>query len=69
MANKVHAFKHRDAVRIVKAARAAGVAVDQLTVNPHTGDITVGPAQSTAKAAADLDAELAEFEARHGGQS
>ena len=46
MANKVHAFKHRDVVRVVKAARAAGVEVDQITVDPHSGAITVGPAAS-----------------------
>ena len=41
MANQLHKFKHRDVVRVVKAARAAGVAVDQVTVDPHTGAITV----------------------------
>jgi hypothetical protein len=40
MINRLHAFKHRDVVRVVKAARAAGVAVDQVTVDPHTGAIT-----------------------------
>jgi hypothetical protein len=33
MANQPHAFKHRDVVRIVKAARAAGVDVNQVTVD------------------------------------
>ena len=35
---------------VVKAARAAGVDVDQVTVDPHTGEITVGarlPANGT----------------------
>jgi hypothetical protein len=45
MVNRLHAFNHRDIVRVVKAARAAGVNVDQVTVDPHTGVITVGPAQ------------------------
>jgi hypothetical protein len=45
MVNQVHAFRHRDVVRVVKAARAAGVAVEQVTVNPHSGAITAGPAQ------------------------
>jgi hypothetical protein len=40
MINRLHAFKHRDVVRVVKAARAAGVAVDQVTVDPRTGAIT-----------------------------
>ena len=42
MANQVHKFKHRDVVRAVKAVRAAGVDVDQVTIDPHTGEITVG---------------------------
>ena len=45
MANQPHAFKHRDIVRAVKAARAAGVDVKTVTVDPHTGKITMGPAQ------------------------
>jgi hypothetical protein len=44
MANRLHAFKHRDVMRVVKAARAAGVEVGQVTVNPATGAIPVGPA-------------------------
>jgi hypothetical protein len=45
LANQPHAFKHRDVVRAIKAARAAGVNVGQVTVDPHTGKITMGPAQ------------------------
>jgi hypothetical protein len=41
MANQPHAFKHRDVVRIVKAARAAGVDVKAVTVDLHAGKITV----------------------------
>jgi hypothetical protein len=41
MVNQPHAFKHRDIVRAVKAARAAGMAVNQITVDPHTGAITM----------------------------
>ena len=44
MANRVHAFKDRDIRRVVKAARAVGVDVGQVTVNAVTGAITVGPA-------------------------
>jgi hypothetical protein len=47
MANQPHAFKHRDVVRVVKAARAAGVNVDQVTVDPHTGAITASAAVLT----------------------
>jgi hypothetical protein len=48
MANRTHAYKHRDVVRIVRAARAAGVDVEAVTVDPHSGAITVGPAQGEA---------------------
>jgi hypothetical protein len=44
VANQPHAFRHRDVVRVVKAARAAGVNVDQVTVDPHTGAITAAAA-------------------------
>ena len=43
MANQSHVFKHRDVVRAVKAANAAGIDASQVTVDPHTGEITVGP--------------------------
>jgi hypothetical protein len=55
MANRVHTFKHRDVMRVVKAARAAGVEVGQVTVNPTTGAITVGPAPKDNGAANPLD--------------
>ena len=42
MVNRSHAFKDRDVKRLVKAARAAGVDVETVTVDPHTGKITVG---------------------------
>jgi hypothetical protein len=48
LVNQPHAFKHRDVVRIVKAARAAGVDVEQVTVDARTGTITVGPGRSEA---------------------
>jgi hypothetical protein len=44
MANQPHVFKHRDIVRAVKAARAAGIIATHVTVDPHSGAITVGPA-------------------------
>ena len=34
MVNQPHAFKHRDVVRAVKAARAAGIDASQVTVDP-----------------------------------
>ncbi len=44
MVNQPHAFKHRDVVRAVKAAKAAAIDASQVTVDPRTGAITVGPA-------------------------
>ena len=45
MGNRPHCFKHRDVVRIVRAARAAGLEVEQVTVNIRDGTITAGAAQ------------------------
>jgi hypothetical protein len=57
-------FKQRDVVRLVAAAKAAGLDVKGLKVDVTKGTITVetsdGPQQDS------LDRELAEFEARHG---
>ena len=50
MANQPHLFKHRDVVRAVKAAKAAGIDASQVTVDPRTGAITVGPAPGAAGA-------------------
>jgi hypothetical protein len=67
MANQPHQFKQRDVERVIRAARAGGIDVDSVTVNPRTGEITVA-AKGAALAVDDLDAELAAFEERHGGQ-
>ena len=48
MGNQPHAFKHRDIIRVVKAARAAGVDVKAVAVDPHSGVITVGPVQAAS---------------------
>jgi hypothetical protein len=50
MVNQRHAFKHRDVVRAVKAAKATGINASQVTVDPRTGEITVGPAPGVAGA-------------------
>ena len=59
MANRVHAFKDRDIRRVVKAARAAGVDVSQVAVDPNTGVITVGPARNDKSSATALDQWMA----------
>jgi hypothetical protein len=58
MVNQPHVFKHRDVVRAVKAAKAAGIDASQVTVDPRTGAITVGPAPGVAGGVRDdADAE------------
>jgi hypothetical protein len=52
--NRPHAFNHRDVVRVVKAARAAGVDVKAVAVDPHSGMITV-TASGTEPQTRDLD--------------
>ena len=44
MANQIQKFRHRDVMRVIRAVQAAGISVDQVTVDPNTGKITVGPA-------------------------
>ena len=41
MVNQVHKYKDRDIRRVVKAARAAGIAIARLEVNPSSGLISV----------------------------
>jgi hypothetical protein len=56
MANRLQTFKNRDITRVIKAARAAGVDVKAVTVDPHTGKITV--AQDGSGEPNDLDSWL-----------
>jgi hypothetical protein len=41
VANMPHKFKDRDVRRLIKSAREAGLDVGRVSVNPHTGDISV----------------------------
>jgi len=59
--NRPHAFNHRDVVRVVKAARAAGVDVKAVAVNPHTGEITVTAQGEPTSAINPWDAETAKL--------
>jgi uncharacterized LabA/DUF88 family protein len=58
-----HKFKDRDIKRVVKAARAAGIDVARVEVNPRTGAIAAIARQADESAAANpwLD-ELAKME-------
>jgi hypothetical protein len=58
MANRQHAFKHRDVVRIVKAARAAGVDVKAVTVDLHAGKITVAQGNEPSDSGSSWDEVL-----------
>ena len=62
---KATTFKQRDIARAVRGARAAGVEVGRLDIDPKTGTISIVPA-TQLRTVNDLDIELAEFEARHG---
>jgi hypothetical protein len=58
-------FRRNDVVRLIKAATAAGVEVARVEVD-KAGKIVIIAGRPTAGTENDLDAELAEFEVRHG---
>ncbi|MEJ2377906.1 MAG: hypothetical protein P8Y71_21775 [Pseudolabrys sp.] len=62
---KACTFKQRDIARAVQGANAAGVEVGRLDIDIKTGTISIVPATQMGTVN-DLDAELSEFEARHG---
>jgi hypothetical protein len=65
VANMPHKFKDRDVRRVIKAARAAGIDVARVEVNPHTGQIAAIARQPGESAAANpWDEELARMQ-RH----
>lgn len=68
MARAPLAFRQTDVTRAVKAVVAAGVEVARVEVDKDGRIVVIAgkPAQSAPVAANDLDAELTEFEVRHG---
>jgi hypothetical protein len=58
-------FKQGDLTKAVKAVFAAGVDVARIEVE-RNGKIVIVTGKPAAEAKSELDAELAEFEARHG---
>jgi len=65
MSRRACAFTQRDVARALRGAEAAGIKIARLDIEPNTGRISIvlaGPVGHVNE----LDAELAEFEARHG---
>jgi hypothetical protein len=58
-------FKQRDIARAVRGAKAAGIKIARLDIEPNTGRISIVSAGLLASDN-ELDSELAEFEERHG---
>jgi hypothetical protein len=64
------AFKRTDVERAVLGARAAGIAIERVEIDPKTGRIVIVARNEMANSiAADLDAELLAFEGRHEGKA
>jgi len=58
-------FRQRDISRAVRGAEAAGIKIARVEIEPNTGRISIVPA-GLCDNHNELDAELAEFEARYG---
>ena len=64
------AFKRSDVERAVLGARAAGIVIERIEIDPKTGRIVIVARNEAANStAADLDAELLAFEERHESQA
>lgn len=64
MARSSSNFRQRDLTCALRAAAAAGIAVQRIEIRPDAVVVVTG--DSPAAPADDLDRELADFEARHG---
>jgi beta-phosphoglucomutase-like phosphatase (HAD superfamily) len=62
LSNQPHKFKDRDIKRVVKAARAAGMDVVRVEVNPNTGQIAAVARQPGEEVANPWDEELARMQ-------
>ena len=64
MVNQVHKFKDRDIRRVVKAARAAGIAIARIEVDPSSGRISVHAREASETSANPWDQALADVVAQ-----
>jgi len=71
MARAPSTFRQADVTRAIRAAAAAGVSIARVEID-NSGKIVIvigKPREFAGAPQDDLDRELAEFEARHNGQS
>jgi hypothetical protein len=61
-------FKQADMTKAVKAAVRAGLTVGRVEISPDGRIVVIAGAPGLEQDGADLDRELADFEARHHGQ-
>jgi hypothetical protein len=59
-------FRERDVARAIQGARAGGLSIARVLIDPNTGKIEVVAGESAGQDSSDdLDRELAEFEGSH----
>jgi hypothetical protein len=65
MNRRTSLFKQRDIARAVRGAKAAGINIGRVDVDPITEKISIVPTGQAVNNS-ELDRELEEFDARHG---